>query len=133
MRRSFFVAALLSSGCLSDAALDYDELYVSATLNGSPVTTSPQRACTALPLLLGSHVEETVTIVPPLRVKLSATRDRIRVDFSGAQNASALDRTYLEDDFDSSFAEELSVQSTSGETFLVTLSSSCPPRPDSGS
>ena len=132
MKRFLVFAALFATGCLSDAALDYDELFVSATLNGNSVTTSPQRACTALPLLLGSRVEETVTIVPPLRVKLSATREKVRVEFSGAQNASSLDRTYLEDDFDGSFTEELSVQSTSGETFLVTLSSVCPPRPDSG-
>lgn len=126
--------ALALGGCLQDSALAYDQLHISATrTDGTPVVTSPRDGCVTLPVLLGSRAEQTVVIASPLAIETAATRDKVRLHFRGAASASSFDRTFLAEDLRAPFADDLNVQSDSGESFVIQLRAGCPDTPDSGS
>jgi hypothetical protein len=122
----FVLSLLLLGGCLSDAALDYDQIHVSAVraADGSSASTTPENGCTTLPLLLGSRVERTIRIDGEIGVELEATRESVRVRLRDV-TAPDLLTIPAEDLRSASFARDLPVQSTSGQSFIVRLRSRC--------
>jgi hypothetical protein len=128
MKRWLFVLLLSSSaGCLWGEGLDYDELHVSALrADGSPATSVPHDGCVTLPLLLGSRIEETVTIASQLLVDVSATRDRARVRISGGALGSET-RTILARDLrNPNFSDEVAFYQDGNLAFTLYLRSNCP-------
>jgi hypothetical protein len=122
-----FPLSLTLPGCLADYGLAYDELHVSATLEDgtTPVATTPANGCTTLPLLLGSRVERSIGIGNEIDAEVSATRDRVRVEFRGVVFAEG--RTVLAEDLQNGFdSGPIMLDSNSGTRVIVRLSGDCP-------
>jgi hypothetical protein len=118
-------AASLAAGCLANAELDYDRLHVSAThadADGTAIQGFPRDTCTVLPLLIGSRVENEYTLEHPLRVAVSATRDKVHVAFPGSNSP---ERTIQARELRLMPSEVHLVSGTTG-AFRVTLSNKCP-------
>jgi hypothetical protein len=131
MRRSLLVLPFLAllGGCLHDNALEYDQLHISATRDGAAVTTLPSNGCVTLPLLLGSRVDETIIVATELEVDVSATRERVKVQFPGTGAASrSIDARELR----SGYSDDVLVTSFNQHEFSVHLDSDCP-TPDAAS
>ena len=121
---SLFALSLVLPGCLADYGLAYDQLHVSATRDGTAVSTTPQNGCTTLPLLLGSQVENSIGVGGEIDVDVIATRDRVRVSFDRVVNDDK--RTILAEDLRTDFVDTVTLQSDSGQTLVVRLSGDCP-------
>jgi hypothetical protein len=119
-------SALAATGCLGEASLDYDRLHIAATRDsGSAIPGYPRDTCTVVPLLLGSRIENRFTVEPPLEVMVTATRDEVQVEFIGALSSES-DRTIRTSALRIMQDERLTVRSTSGQAYIVTLSRTCP-------
>ena len=118
-------AACLLSACLEAQGLSYDELHLTATLeDGTPLSTTPQDGCIELPLLLGSQVEDSISVENAIDVEFFATRDSVRIDFRGAVPAKT--RTILAEELASGFVEDIVLDTTAGQRILVRLTNDCP-------
>jgi hypothetical protein len=117
------LSAFVFLGCTNSTGLGYRNLNVEAThSDGSAIQDFPEESCTTLPLLLGSQASEYFRLADDAGVDVAATRDDVRVRIA----AVGYDKIITEEQLESGFSEQIDVTSPSGETFTVSLTSSCP-------
>ena len=119
------VAALLA--CRPPEPVDYASIGVSATRGGVEVPGT-HSACTTLPVLLGSEVEQRWVIAEPLAVVIRADRNEARISFEGTSEPR---RVVSTETLESGYLESIDI-SANGGTYRVTLFSGCRPSADAG-
>ena len=118
-----WLAALSCTGCLADGTpLDYAKLGV--RIERADAAGSSPSLCTALPVLLGSVVDERRALDPELAISVRATRDSARVTFPGAVAANP-QREISRDELIAGYAESIVAVSPSGLAYSVELMSDC--------
>jgi hypothetical protein len=131
--RVLLLAALseVLPACEESGALTRTLGVTASRAGGDPAPELPESACTFLPIMLGSRVEERYPIAGPLAVVVSATRDDVEVHFEGAM-LPAPSRTISTDTLSDGGSEQIDVISETGEAFVVVLTSPCGAGRDSG-
>lgn len=129
MKRLLPCLALLAlAGCLTrPQGLAYRRLGVVAAsdASGSPAPGF-EPSCTTLPVLLGSVVDETHAVAPPLALEIFATWDGAELVFHGAAaDAGADQRIDAATLSDPTWTGSVSVPRTDGTSFTVQLAATC--------
>ncbi len=128
-RRVFpILAALAVAGCIGKpSGLAYRHLGIVAAsdASGDPIAGFAP-ACTTLPVLPGSTVDETHAIAPPLEAEVFATRDGAELVFHGAAAGSNADR-HIDAALlaDTAWSDSVVVASADGTSVTIQLAAAC--------
>ena len=122
----YFLLVCSPLSCQGPTGVGLARLHVEAThTDGTSVAGFEGENCTTLPILLGSRIEEKIPIETPFEVVVGATREEVALSFRGAADEAPA-FSVSEGSLRSGYSEELSVVASSGTTFKVILTSTCP-------
>ena len=118
------VAALACSGCDSENGLSSQTLFFQSLETGGSAPKITR--CTVLPQLIGSEVDEEISLDTDVVAYVVATRDDVVLSFSGTQGAATDGRSLTDAQLVAGYDAQFAVTSSKTDaTFEITLSSIC--------
>lgn len=111
-----------SSCYVAPGGPDYASVELSATDTESNLSGS---VCTVLPVLLGSRALNEVNYGGGFRAEVFASADGADITFKGVTDPGQLNRFVSAETLRAGFAETLTINTTDGRTFDMSISSGC--------
>jgi len=122
--RTLILVTVLACACTNPTGLPHSRLWFQATPSGaSSASTAARSTCTELPELLGSVIDDAVSLDSGASAAISASRDAVSLRFSGTAGLEKRDITRTQ--LDAGYADSFQVRSGAGQAYDISLSSTC--------